>query len=141
LRDLLTGLPSLGKFFQDDIKRFEKQGVRNSYIAVDVPAQSSLAEIEARCQLGHAAPKAQFCLLPNRQATGRLYSEVMSSETRQTLTLYRALKNCGGEAELAKALDVSIESLSRWLTGHEAPSVKVYMAALSLVAARRIKTR
>ncbi|TMH92222.1 MAG: helix-turn-helix domain-containing protein [Betaproteobacteria bacterium] len=63
----------------------------------------------------------------------------MSSETRQTLTLYRALKNCGGEAELAKALDVSVESLSRWLTGHEAPSVKVYMAALSLVAAGRIK--
>ena len=30
---------------------------------------------------------------------------------------------------------------TRWLTGHEAPSVKVYMAALSLVAARRIKTR
>ena len=63
----------------------------------------------------------------------------MSSETRQTLTLYRALKNCGDEAELAKALDVSVESLSRWLTGHGAPSVKVYMAALSLVAAGRTK--
>ena len=65
----------------------------------------------------------------------------MSSETRQTLTLYRALKNCGGEAELAKALDVSVESLSRWLTGHESPSVEVYMATLKLVAPKRAKTR
>ena len=63
----------------------------------------------------------------------------MPSETRQTLTLYRALKNCGGEAELARALNVSAESLSRWLTGYEAPSVMVYMAALSLVAAGRSK--
>lgn len=65
----------------------------------------------------------------------------MSRETPQNRTLYRALKNCGGVAELAKALDVSVESLSPWLTGHEAPSVEVYMSALKLVAAGRIKTR
>lgn len=65
----------------------------------------------------------------------------MSTETSQSRTLYRALKNCGGAAELAKALDVPVESLSRWLSGHEAPSVKVYMAALKLVAPKRIKTR
>ena len=65
----------------------------------------------------------------------------MSRETSQTRTLYRALKTCGGVPELAKALDVSVESLSGWLTGHEAPSVKVYMSALQLVAPRRIKTR
>jgi DNA-binding transcriptional regulator YdaS (Cro superfamily) len=65
----------------------------------------------------------------------------MSGETAQTRTLYRALKNCGGEAELAKALDVSPESLSRWLTGHEAMSVEAYVSALKLVASARIKTR
>ena len=65
----------------------------------------------------------------------------MSRETSQTRTLYRALKNCGGVPELAKALDVPVESLSGWLTGHEAPSVEVYMSALRLVAPRRIKTR
>jgi len=65
----------------------------------------------------------------------------MSRETSQTRTLYRALKACGGVPELAKALDVSVESLSRWLTGHEDPSVKVYMAAVQLVQPRRTKTR
>jgi hypothetical protein len=65
----------------------------------------------------------------------------MSTETPHSRTLYRALKNCGGAAELAKALDVPVESLSRWLAGHEAPSVKIYMATLKLVAAARIKTR
>jgi hypothetical protein len=65
----------------------------------------------------------------------------MSRETPQNRTLYRALKNCGGVAELAKALGVPVKTLSPWLAGHEAPSVKVYMAALALVAAGRIKTR
>lgn len=65
----------------------------------------------------------------------------MSTQTSQSRTLYRALKNCGGAPELAKALDVSLESLSRWLTGHEAPSAKVYIAALKLVAPKKIKTR
>jgi transcriptional regulator with XRE-family HTH domain len=65
----------------------------------------------------------------------------MSRETPQNRTLYRALKNCGGVAELAKALDVSVETLSRWLTGHEAPSVTLYAATLRLVAAGRVKTR
>jgi hypothetical protein len=65
----------------------------------------------------------------------------MFRETPQTRTLYRALKHCGGAAELAKALDVSVESLSGWLTGNEAPSVNVYMATLKLVAAGRLRTR
>lgn len=65
----------------------------------------------------------------------------MFRETSQARTLHRALKNCGGAAELAKALDVPVESLSGWLTGHEAPSVQVYMATLKLVATGRIKTR
>ena len=55
LRDLLTSRPSLGKFFYDHIKRSKKQRVRNNQPAIDVFAQSSRAEIEARCQLSHAA--------------------------------------------------------------------------------------
>ena len=65
----------------------------------------------------------------------------MSTQTSQNLTLHRALKNCGGAAELAKALKVPVESLSRWLSGHEAPSVEIYMATLKLVAGKKIKTR
>jgi hypothetical protein len=65
----------------------------------------------------------------------------MSTETSQSRTLHRALKACGGATELAKALHVPLESLSRWLTGHESPSVEVYMATLKLVAPKRAKTR
>jgi transcriptional regulator with XRE-family HTH domain len=65
----------------------------------------------------------------------------MSTETSQSRTLHRALKNCGGAAELAKALHVPVESLSRWLSGHEDPSVEVYMATLKLVASKRVKSR
>jgi hypothetical protein len=64
----------------------------------------------------------------------------MSAETPHSRTLYRALKNCGGAAELAKALHVPVESLSPWLTGHEPPSVEVYMATLKLVASGRVKS-
>jgi hypothetical protein len=65
----------------------------------------------------------------------------MSTESSQSRTLHRALKNCGGAAELAKALNVPVESLSRWLTGHESPSVEIYVATLKLIAPKKIKTR
>lgn len=65
----------------------------------------------------------------------------MSTDTPQARTLHRALKNCGGAAELAKALKVSMEELSPWLTGREGPSVKIYMATLKLIADARPKTR
>jgi transcriptional regulator with XRE-family HTH domain len=65
----------------------------------------------------------------------------MSRETSQTRTLHHALKNCGGVVELAKALNVSVDSLSPWLTGREAPSVEVYMATLKLLSPTRAKGR
>jgi transcriptional regulator with XRE-family HTH domain len=65
----------------------------------------------------------------------------MSTESSQSRTLYRALKNYGGAAELAKALNVPVESLSRWLTGQETPSVEIYTATLKLLAPRRAKGR
>jgi hypothetical protein len=65
----------------------------------------------------------------------------MSTSSSQSRTLYRALKNYGGATELAKALKVPVESLSRWLTGQEAPSVEVYVATLKLIAPKPVKTR
>ena len=65
----------------------------------------------------------------------------MSIQTSQNRTLYRALKNYGGAPGLAKALGVPAESLSRWLSGHESPSVEVYAAILKLLAPRPVKTR
>jgi hypothetical protein len=65
----------------------------------------------------------------------------MSTETPQTRTLHRALKNHGGAAELAKALKITVAELDPWLTGREGPSVKVYMATLKLISDARPKTR
>jgi hypothetical protein len=70
-----------------------------------------------------------------------VYAGPMSSETPQNRTLHRALKNYGGAPALAKALKVTVEELSPWLTGREGPSVKIYMATLKLIADARPKTR
>ena len=65
----------------------------------------------------------------------------MPVETAQNRTLNRALKHCGGEDGLAKALKVPVESLSRWIRGLETPSAEIYMATLKIVAPPRVKTR
>lgn len=65
----------------------------------------------------------------------------MTIGNSQTQTLHRALKSCGGEAGLAKALKVSVESLSPWISGHEAPSAEIYIATLKIVAGGQPKTR
>ena len=51
----------------------------------------------------------------------------------QTRTLNRALERCGGEIALAKALGVTIEVLSGWLSGDDVPP-KIYLSALDIVA-------
>jgi hypothetical protein len=58
----------------------------------------------------------------------------MNADTAQMQTLRRALKHCGGEAPLAKALGISLDDLSSLLTGGSAPGAQVYLNALSLVA-------
>jgi transcriptional regulator with XRE-family HTH domain len=58
----------------------------------------------------------------------------MPIETSQNRTLNRALKDCGGAEGLAKALRVSVESLSPWLTGRETPSAEIYIATLKLAS-------
>jgi hypothetical protein len=62
-------------------------------------------------------------------------------ESSQNRTLNRALKNCGGADGLAKALKVSVESLTPWLSGHQSPSAEVYIATLKLVSGGRSKSR
>jgi len=59
----------------------------------------------------------------------------------QTQTLYRALKSYGGAEGLAKALKVPVESLSRWISGHESPSAQIYIATLKLLQPARVKPR
>lgn len=65
----------------------------------------------------------------------------MSTETSQNRTLNRALKNCGGADGLAKALRVSLDSLTPWLSGHATPSAEIYIATLKLVSGGRPKSR
>jgi hypothetical protein len=65
----------------------------------------------------------------------------MPVESSQNRTLNRALKNCGGADGLAKALRVSVDSLTPWLSGHETPSAELYIATLKLVSAGRPKSR
>ena len=52
-------------------------------------------------------------------------------------TLSLALKALGGEAPLAKALGVSGETLSCWLTGRDALPPSDYLRARALVARKR----
>jgi hypothetical protein len=58
----------------------------------------------------------------------------MSADTAQMRTLRRALKHCGGEESLAKALGISLQDLSGLLTGGSVPGAQVYLNALSLVS-------
>ena len=61
----------------------------------------------------------------------------MSVTTPQMRTLQLALQDFGGEAQLAQALGVSVETLSCWLRGAEALPATVYLRALDLVATGR----
>jgi hypothetical protein len=57
----------------------------------------------------------------------------MAKPSPQMETLSRALQALGGEAPLAKALDVPALALSRWLTGREALPASVYLKARALI--------
>lgn len=61
----------------------------------------------------------------------------MSQSTPQLRVLSLALKACGGEAPLAKALNVSGEDLSIWITGRDALPPNVYLKARKLIAPKR----
>jgi hypothetical protein len=61
----------------------------------------------------------------------------MSTSTPQMRTLARAVEDCGGQTELAEVLRVSLEDLTRWLSGEAALPVSLYVRVLDLVAAGR----
>jgi hypothetical protein len=61
----------------------------------------------------------------------------MSTSTPQLRTLRLALEDCDGEAHLARVLGVSLELLSRWLSGQVAVPTNIYVRALDLVATGR----
>jgi hypothetical protein len=88
---------------------------------------------------GDAAVRALWLYVRYRteQARPRSEDRRMSTSTPQLRTLQRALEDCGGEADLAKVLGVSLEVLSRWLSGENAVPTNIYVRALDLVAMGR----
>ena len=61
----------------------------------------------------------------------------MSRPSPQMQILSRALRACGGEVPLAKALGVSAEALGRWLSGQDVVPASVYLRARALLAPAR----
>jgi DNA-binding transcriptional regulator YiaG len=53
--------------------------------------------------------------------------------TTHIRVLQRAADLLGGEVQLATALNVSPELLSKWLSGEARPSTKAYFTALDIV--------
>ena len=61
----------------------------------------------------------------------------MSKPSPQMQTMTLALRACGGEAPLAKALGVSTQAISDWLAGRGALPADVYLKARALGRGRR----
>ena len=55
--------------------------------------------------------------------------------------LENARRVAGGDEQLAEALRISKEALSRWLSGEVRPPMKTYMAALHLVGRSSLRSR
>jgi transcriptional regulator with XRE-family HTH domain len=55
--------------------------------------------------------------------------------------LEQAIRVAGGDEELAAALQISPETLSRWLSGESSPPMRTYMAAIHLVGRSSLKSR
>ena len=72
---------------------------------------------------------------PSAARCGKLLSMSKPSPQMQTLTL--ALRACGGEAPLAKALGVPAQAVSDWLAGRGPLPADVYLKARALGRARR----
>jgi len=78
-----------------------------------------------------------MCDTERKKLALRLNICLVSIPTPQMRTLQRALKDFTGEAELAKVLGVSVETLSCWLRGDEVLPASIYLKALDLVATGR----
>jgi hypothetical protein len=57
----------------------------------------------------------------------------MLSDTTSIRVLQRAVQLLGGEVQLAIALNVSPEVLTKWLSGEARPTTKAYFTALDIV--------
>jgi transcriptional regulator with XRE-family HTH domain len=55
--------------------------------------------------------------------------------------LENARRVAGGEEQLADALRISTYTLSRWLSGEEAPPMKSYMAAIHFAGRSSLRSR
>ena len=55
--------------------------------------------------------------------------------------LETARRVAGGDEQLAEALRISTETLSRWLSGEVSPPMKSYMAAVHLVGRSSLRAR
>ena len=60
----------------------------------------------------------------------------METDSPSIRTLQRAVEMLGSPAELARALDCSLEQLQSWLDGVETPT-RAFIAALAIVAQGR----
>ena len=78
-----------------------------------------------------------LCSLPHSRARRGAPSSRMSKPSPQMQTLSLALRACGGEVPLAKALGVSAHSLNEWLAGRGALPADVYLKARALGRVRR----
>jgi hypothetical protein len=61
----------------------------------------------------------------------------MSKLSPHMHTLSLALRACGGEAPLAKALGVSAQAVTEWLTGRSVLPAHLYLKARTLAGGRR----
>jgi DNA-binding transcriptional regulator YiaG len=61
----------------------------------------------------------------------------MGDETVYTRTTRRAIEAAGGEAELSRALDTTVEEVRRWLSGRSVPPDKAFLLLLEIVSRRR----
>jgi len=78
-----------------------------------------------------------LCSVPHSENRGGAASWRMSKPSPQMHTLSLALRACGGEAPLAKALGVSADAMSEWLAGRGALPAAVYLKARALVSGKR----
>ena len=65
----------------------------------------------------------------------------MGEDTPQTRTLRRALAICGSIPDLARSLNISVDSVAGLLEGTAVLTAKTYIAAINIVATNDCKPK
>jgi hypothetical protein len=107
---------------------------RRGAVSCEPAGLSGLWTSAARC----AACPCYGLRAAKKQARGKAR---MPSDNTCVRILQRALQLLGGETELAAALHVSRDVLSKWLAGEVRPTTKAYFTALDLVTTHLEKNR